>query len=307
MDKATAKLIEVVASGIGAIAAPWITRRNARADLDRARFEAQAKLDAKGILEGTKVFSEDGKLVDGTAIKCNQASSEEAEINNRISFQETKRQHNLHAITAKASENLDDEVDDKEVDPDWIARFFGYAQDVTQEEMQILWSKVLAGEVSKPGSYSLMTLEVLRKLSRADARAFQQLSPFLVADALYTNSKVLLAAGISYDSVLYMDELGLLRASFGLMKQFHNQAKEGFKTTLPIITKKGWGLSVVGSRAAPYITLDACLLTRVGREIVPMIQDVEPNLDYLREVANKWKKDGYQVDLLKPGGPVKLA
>lgn len=307
MDKATAKLIEVVASGIGAIAGPWITRRNARANLERTRFEAQAKLDAKEILEGAKTLSPDGQLVEDGASQGNQASSEAAEINSRISYQETKRQHNLHAITAKASENLDKEVDDQEVDPDWVARFFGYAQDVTQEEMQTLWSKLLAGEVSKPGSYSLKTLEVLRNLSRSDAKHFQQLAHFFIADAVYPNSKVISSAGISYDVLLYMDELGLLRTSFGLIKQFHNQVREGFKTTVPIITKKGWGIRVTGSKAVPHITLDACLLTRVGREIASTLKDVEPNLDYLREIANTWKKDGYQVDLLRPGGAVKLS
>ncbi len=193
------------------------------------------------------------------------------------------------------------------MDPDWVARFFGYAQDVTQEEMQTLWSKLLAGEVSKPGSYSLKTLEVLRNLSRSDAKHFQQLAHFFIADAVYPNSKVISSAGISYDVLLYMDELGLLRTSFGLIKQFHNQVREGFKTTVPIITKKGWGIRVTGSKAVPHITLDACLLTRVGREIASTLKDVEPNLDYLREIANTWKKDGYQVDLLRPGGAVKLS
>lgn len=307
MDKATAKLIEVVASGIGAVAAPWVIRRNAYALADRARLEAQAERDAREILEGAKVLSEDGELVKAQSFQEAHLISEAAEINSRTSFQETKRQRNLRAITEQAVEQLDESVSDENLDPDWIARFFSYAQDVTRQEMQALWGRLLAGEVARPGSYSLSTLEVIRNMSQVDAQDFHRLAAFFVADAVYQKSQKLASEGFSLDKLHGLEELGLIRTSFGLIKQFHNRSGEGFATTIPLIIRRGWALHVGGRKAVPFVTLDSYLLTRAGREIALSLEDVELNLDYLHEVAAIWGNEGYEVVLLRPEGSSRLA
>ena len=47
-----------------------------------------------------------------------------------------------------------------------------------QEDTQLLWARVLAGEVERPGAISLRTLEILRNLDR-------QNGPVLQATLLY--------------------------------------------------------------------------------------------------------------------------
>ena len=95
-------------------------------------------------------------------------------IEQRIRFQEAKRQRNIASVVQGAAEELgDQEVSDHEPDHDWTARFFNDVQDVTNEEMQALWSKILAGEVKKPGSTSIKTLSILKGLDRGAASLFQ--------------------------------------------------------------------------------------------------------------------------------------
>ena len=65
---------------------------------------------------------------------------------------------------------------DQDPDHDWTARFFNYMQDVSSEEMQSLWAKVLAGEIERPGSISIRSLSILRNLDQATAKLFQKLS-----------------------------------------------------------------------------------------------------------------------------------
>ncbi|XYH95070.1 DUF2806 domain-containing protein [Sorangium sp. So ce1128] len=65
------------------------------------------------------------------------------------------------------------EVSDEPVDPDWYARFFDAVKDVSQQEMQKLWGALLAGEVARPGTYSLRVLETLRLLTTSEARLFE--------------------------------------------------------------------------------------------------------------------------------------
>jgi hypothetical protein len=45
--------------------------------------------------------------------------------------------------------------------------------------MQAIWTKILAGEVQKPGSFSVRTLECLRNLSTTEAHTFQRILPFV--------------------------------------------------------------------------------------------------------------------------------
>ena len=95
-------------------------------------------------------------------------------ISQRIQFQEEKRQANIESVVRYAAKQLGDKsVADSEPDHDWTARFFSQVQDVSSEEMQSLWARVLAGQVEREGSTSVRTLQVLRNLDRATARLFR--------------------------------------------------------------------------------------------------------------------------------------
>ena len=84
-------------------------------------------------------------------------------VNQRILFQEQKRQYNIETVVRKAASHLGDKsVENNEPDHDWTARFFNDIQDVSSGEMQNLWAKVLAGEVERAGSTSIRTLGVLK-------------------------------------------------------------------------------------------------------------------------------------------------
>ena len=93
----------------------------------------------------------------------------------RIQFQEQKRLANTKSVIYKVTQELGDkEVPDQEPDHDWTARFFSSVQDVSSEEMQILWAKILAGQVERPDSTSLRTLSVLQEMDRNTAELFKK-------------------------------------------------------------------------------------------------------------------------------------
>ena len=101
----------------------------------------------------------------------------------RVLKVERRRQENLAAIGRIAAEQLralpaPDSESDAPVSPDWVAMFFEHAQDVGDAEMRILWAKILAGEVAKPGSFSARTMSALRLLTPQEARAFDRLCRF---------------------------------------------------------------------------------------------------------------------------------
>ncbi|MRG98609.1 DUF2806 domain-containing protein [Polyangium spumosum] len=98
-------------------------------------------------------------------------------------FVEQRRLRNLQQVVNETANNLKalpahEEVSEQGPDPDWAARFFDCAQDVSNEDMQKLWGKLLAGEIAQPGKYSLRTLDVLRNLTSTEAQLFHRYITF---------------------------------------------------------------------------------------------------------------------------------
>ena len=177
------KLAEITASGIGSVAgalvAPWLAGRQAKAKLIQARAEAdsmriiaQAQDDAMQILSGGDESVPVVAIVDQTA--------------QRLEFQERKRQSNLVSVVSHAAEDLgEEEVADQEPDHDWIARYFEYVKDVSEKDVQELWAKVLAGTVRSPGSISLRTLSMLRDMTSLEAKTFKEAMRYRIDDFIF--------------------------------------------------------------------------------------------------------------------------
>lgn len=58
-------------------------------------------------------------------------------------------------------------------DFDWFLRFFESAGNISAENMQLLWAKVLNGEIANHGSFSFRALEILRNMNSEEARIFE--------------------------------------------------------------------------------------------------------------------------------------
>ena len=233
------KLLDYAASGIGSVAgpmlAPWKAGRGARAKL----------VAAQGEMEAQKILAE-GRAVTMQIIAAAQADARAALVspdavlqgeftipdlvNQRIQFQEEKRQANIGSVVRNAASELGDgEVQGHEVDHDWTARFFNDVQDVSSEEMQKLWGKILAGEVERPGNTSIKTLGILKNLDKAvatlfgtfcstcvsirlDGRIFMDARvPSLGGDAA---NNALKEYGLSYGNLNVLNEHGLIISDY---------------------------------------------------------------------------------------------
>jgi hypothetical protein len=165
LEKPLLKLIDVCANGIGAVAAPWLIRR-----------QAEAIAQAQRLLSDSNMAIESAKL-----------SYLPDQIAARVAYREAKRQENLAKVVSEAKASLPENVSDKPVNSDWTSRFFSAAQDVSDEDMQKLWGRLLSGEVSQPGSFSLRTLDLVRNLATEEARAFSEICDLLIDGFLLIN------------------------------------------------------------------------------------------------------------------------
>ena len=165
------KLIEVTASGVGGVAgtflATWKARKEGTARVIAAKADAEIlMIRAKAHAKARDLLLADNSVVGGEIDLADR-------VNERIAYQEQKRLTNIGRVVGEAALELEHkEVPATEPDHDWAARFFNEVQDVSSEEMQTLWAKVLAGEVERPRSTSIRTLGVLKDLDQATAKLF---------------------------------------------------------------------------------------------------------------------------------------
>jgi hypothetical protein len=156
IPQSVAKLLDTVGQQIGLFLEPTHIRRRGQAEADvtivKARVEAEIA-----------IVQVQNKL----AIQNIQDRADE-----RVRTKESKRQKNMEAIAAQAVLALPEAVSEEPVDEDWITQFFNHCQDISNEEMQSLWARLLAGEVAKPGSFSLRTLDLIKVLDKDDADLF---------------------------------------------------------------------------------------------------------------------------------------
>lgn len=99
-------------------------------------------------------------------------------------------------------------------DFDWFIRFYEAVGNISNEEMQNLWAKILAGEISHPSTYSLRTIDVLKNINKSDAELFEKICMYSIcSDGRYflpRYDNYLNERGISYSDIMHLSELGLM-------------------------------------------------------------------------------------------------
>lgn len=204
------KVIESITGAIGKAYEPRHMRKMADAEAYRLKTIGEAMRENCDIpivvnSEGTSLSTADfDEFVNRTK--------------SRMAFQELKKQENIEAVADKAVSLLEGEeaVTAEPVEQDWMLRFFNSVEDVSNEQMQEIWAKILAGEVKRPGTYSLRTLAALHNMTQQEALAFQRLcthclykgdSYFILNDNQYQEQY-----NISYGTIMKLAECGLINS-----------------------------------------------------------------------------------------------
>ncbi|TQM89727.1 DUF2806 domain-containing protein [Roseinatronobacter monicus] len=309
-EKVLVRVIDTLEKGIGGALRPWQTRRvgkaNAEVRMQERLLLEQVELDIADLKAGRKKLDVNGKLIacdvsspmllegpkpakvkriehkPAESLEFAQAAHEAAQA------QEMQQAVNLKKIALYAeeeAEELDQQFEGLEaggtnrqpdLDADWFAKWRTGAQEVSKDEMQRLWGKLLAGEVATPGSYSMHTIEFLSRMSSADAAALAHVAPFVTSIGIIkVTDKDFKNLGLTFSHLLYLDDLGLINGT---------NAIEGITWTLGQIEQEN-GRSVstldVGRDALVFfhseggerqskLKFNVYTLTRVGREVLTL-------------------------------------
>lgn len=110
---------------------------------------------------------------------------------------------------------------DKRYSFDWFIRYYEASGNISDKEMQVLWAKILAGEIEKPSSYSLRTLDILRNISKEEAKCFIKIcnASIKIESEKYVipaDQDYLSKNGIDYSDILMLEEIGLINSGSGI-------------------------------------------------------------------------------------------
>lgn len=310
------KLIDIVSNSVGKISKPYFDKK----DVDTKAYEIEklAEARAKEMKIMATAVKENFLLTGGIEYreeKISITSQKELQTNapqtilinppledrtrERLNFQEAKKQLNIENVTAFAAEELINEppVADEALDEDWTTRFFRIAEDISNEEMQALWGKILAGEIKQPKTYSLRTLELIRNLSKNEADVFMKVANFAVkcgnANLLFKgkDSKLLkVKYNISYSDTALLTEIGLLQPGTFVNYELYQQPKD----SQHVFTAGNIVLIAKIKANTPTIQMPVDVFSNAGNELLNLINS-NPPMDYLTSIANSIKNENVDV------------
>jgi hypothetical protein len=193
LSKPASKLIDAISRAIGTVYAPTHIKRIAKANAESELIKAKADIDKQELQK---------RAVD------------------RVALSETRRQKNIESISEKAFFELPKHSNNTQPNDDWMAEFFNLCQDVSDENLHILWARVLAGEVSTPGKYSLRSMQLLKTLDTREATlfydycsgvcCFRSKSDEVYARVLGAETNEILFSAMTHMDVIHLAEIGLV-------------------------------------------------------------------------------------------------
>lgn len=265
----------------------------AETDANVQLIEDVANAKSQLIKDVTKSISQIIIKAQADKLKTDGSAIGSDSISDIIEFQIEKKVANLIAIVKHAAKKLEGLLDIPNHDPNpaWTNRWVDGAQDVSSEELQKLWGKILAGEVKSPGQTSLRTLSILRDMTQQEAKDFSDLMRFRIDNFILSEAlpKVL---GKNSDSwMAHFSDIGLIDRipQFFPDIMLGNDGKLVIKHcghALIIQGRPGQGFSKLLSEYDTWgMDYNTCLITTAGLELAKLCQHEQPNRHYLSHLA----------------------
>lgn len=221
----------------------------------------------------------------------------------KMTYTEYYKANNFLTIAKKADHYYKEHprADEKiTYDFDWFVRFFEAAGSVSDDTMQNLWAKILAGEIAQPSSFSLKTIDVMRNLSKKDAELFIKICShsFISSGTNYflpNDDEYLGSVGITYTDIMRLNELGLMfndgLISLNMRISSESRILISSHSLLTMISSSSGKPEDASIRQYPF--------TEVGKELSTLISESASDEDFLKygEVLSHHKS--YKISVHK--------
>lgn len=188
----------------------------------------------------------------------------------KMTYTEYYKANNFLTVAKKADEYYSQSQKapvDEPYDFDWFVRFYEAVGNVSNEEMQEIWARILSGEINHPGSFSLRAIEILKNLGQKDAELFGKICSFAISSGEHIfvpfYESYLDTCGITYSEIMRLDEIGLINSNGMLVLKMNVSPDNSvlFHDIRLLITAKA------AKENAVVVDIKQFPLTDVGREL----------------------------------------
>ena len=248
----------------------------------------------------------------------------QTDIGVKVADRLIQEQHRIDQLVFAAIERIQDsensessgegEVQESgdEIGDDWLECFRSEAAVRTQGEMRETFARILAGEISQPGKFSIRTLRTVGALDQSTASLFRKAASLrvgmeIVVQDAGTGPRIhifdaripslggelgynfLKNKGLGYDQLIELTENGLLNSdydSWGIYNQSILHPQNGQQEQIiPLVHQnQNWVLMPLPkNKATTEFNIQGALFTKVGQELLHIV-DIEKDTKFLEKV-----------------------
>lgn len=206
---------------------------------------------------------------------------------------------NLIQTAVKSAKYIDSsKPNDIKIDNDFFWNTIEHAKTVSNDEMQELVAKIIAGEYNKPGSYSMSTLQTLKMLGKSELELFENIcslcfDSYHIPKSVFSSTddilNILSNLGVHFGILQELQNLGLILPN-DMTNNYENPEKKKYPIQYAnrIIIFESKSETNLNIRTPSYYSLSAN-----GKQI---IQHLNPKFS---EDYYKWLKLNYKIDNYK--------
>ena len=208
-------------------------------------------------------------------LKCECAKEINKEIQSRRDVREISNIVSAYSFAINELKKLPG-VDGENLDPDWATAFYDSAKDSSDEEIQVLWGKILAGEIAHHGKFYKRTLSILKNMESEEAKHFVELVPLLITketvpEFIFQNNEF-----FQYNDLQTLMDCGIVNSSDGLYTY----------TGLDQVKLPGFKL-VSKNYDVKELQLEGFALTDAGLQLCQLIECNYADENYVKQLADR--------------------
>ncbi len=237
--------------------------------------KAQIAHDINKILAGELVF--DGNEVSyqnlpsiQNQILINKSISESANIIKCI-------EHAINIMKDKEEQNFSEDISRT-----FFNRWRNEAQFISEENIQYLWGKILAEEVSYPNKFSLATIDILKNIGNREATIFDKISPYIIfgENMLMGDDYKKPLPNVSVQDLQILNDIGLLEYRFAYATTGSLLKTQRCDSNAFFLDISDYAL-IIYTDNAPNVSFQR--LTKAGRELYNIM--AIPSIDQISETG----------------------
>ena len=285
LAKPATKLIEKVSSCVGIVYEPTRIRRRAKAEADAAEIEVRSRITVDRLLAQAEI---ENRELGERAIK-------------RLVQEETRSQQNMEDVLEGATRYLNEDAEPEKIDDDWLTRFFRECRTVSNKEVQDLWSKILAGEANRAGSFTRRTLAFVSTVSKKEAQAFARLCRFVwivegdrIPLIVNVDSDIYRDNGLRFTTLKNLDSIGLIH--FDPVSAF---SRQNLPATVAVSHCGNSYRLTPPKGAVATISVGTALFTPMGQELAQVVE-AEPRGGVQECGMDYWRSLGWTLEGIQP-------